>query len=636
MSPVQRQLEPVPFVDVAFEDSFWAPRLEKNRTVTIPHIYHQLEATGRISAFDLNFKRPLPAPVTLIFGDADPFTWLEAASYSLAVHPDATLEAMVDQLIDKMIHAQQPEGYLNTHFIVAQPDMRWKNLRDWHELYCAGHLIEGAVAYYQATGKRKLLDAVCRYADLIDATFGEEPEKKHGYCGHPEIELALVKLYNATKNPRYLKLATYFVDERGKQPYYFDLEARQRGEDPNQFWAKTYEYCQAQVPFRQQTKVVGHAVRAMYLLSAAADLAHENDDPSLLETCERLWNNLVNKRMYLTGGIGSTRANEGFSQDYDLPDETAYAETCATIGLILWNHRLLQFSGESKYADIIERALYNGFLSGVSLDGARFFYENPLTSTGEHHRQSWFDCPCCPPNIARMLASIGSYFYSTGDDGVWVHLYAQGSVKLKLNGHNLSLRQVTKYPWDGKVRFEIDITKPQKFTLHLRVPSWCEVWRLAINGNISPKIKLQSDGYVEIEREWHAGDVVDYQMAMPIRMVWAHPAVRSLHGKVAIERGPLVYCLEGVDQPGIALDQIEVDPEAFLNDKFTVKHSDDLLGGISILVGEASAVDENSLDGRLYRYQELPTKPIEIKAIPYYAWDNRASGEMRVWLRAKS
>jgi DUF1680 family protein len=636
MSTVQRQLDPVPFVDVTFDDGFWAPRLEKNRTVTIPHIYRQLKATGRISAFDLNFRRPVPSPVTLIFGDSDPFTWLEAASYSLAVHPDAILEATVDQLIDKIIHAQQEDGYLNTHFIVAQPEMRWRNLRDWHELYCAGHLIEGAVAYYQATGKRKLLDAVCRYADLIDTTFGEEPEKKRGYCGHPEIELALVKLYHVTKNSRYLKLATYFIDERGKQPHYFDLEARQRGEDPSQFWAKTYDYCQAQMTIRQQTKMVGHAVRAMYLLSAAADLAHENDDQSLLETCERLWDNLVTKRMYITGGIGSTRANEGFSQDYDLPDETAYAETCATIGLILWNHRLLQFSGESKYADIIERALYNGFLSGVSLDGTRFFYENPLASTGEHHRQGWFECPCCPPNIARTLASVGSYFYSTGENAVWVHLYAQGSVILKLNEHDVSLRQVTKYPWDGKVRFEIGIAQPQKFTLHLRVPGWCEGWRLGINGKPSPEIKPQANGYLAIEREWHPGDLVEYDMEMPIQIVWAHPSVRSLQGRVAIQRGPLVYCLEGMDQQGIALDRIEVEPEAFLSNKFIIEHKEDLLGGISLLSGEARIIDENGWDGKLYLNRELPTKPIEIKAIPYYAWDNRAPGEMRVWLRAKS
>jgi DUF1680 family protein len=481
-----------------------------------------------------------------------------------------------------------------------------------------------------------LLDAACRYADHIDATFGREPGKQRGYCGHPEIELALIKLYHATRNPGYLRLATYFVDERGAQPHYFDLEARQRGEDPSRFWAKTYEYCQAQVPVRQLTQVVGHAVRAMYLLSAMADLAHENDDQSLLETCERLWDNLVTKRMYLTGGIGSSRVNEGFTQDYDLPDETAYAETCATIGLILWSHRLLHFSGESKYADVIERALYNGFLSGVALDGAHFFYENPLASAGGHHRQGWFECPCCPPNIARTMASLGGYFYSTTENAVWVHLYAQGTAELKLGGSNLSLRQVTRYPWDGSVRFEIGVADSQAFALHLRVPGWCERWRLWINGTPVTNPKPQAKGYLVIEREWHQGDVVEYRMEMPIQAVWAHPAVRSLQGRVAIQRGPLVYCLEGIDHKGIALDRIEVDPETILSDGFGIEHQDDLLGGISILHGRAKALDETDWGGTLYGHRKPPARQIEIKAIPYYAWDNRAPGQMRVWLRSIS
>jgi DUF1680 family protein len=635
MPTVKRQLEPVPFTAVAFEDAFWAPRLEVNRTVTLPHIYRQCEATGRISAFDLNFQRPVPSPIVLIFGDSDPAKWLEAASYSLATHPDPALDALVDQVTDKIIHAQQPDGYLNTHFIVAQPEMRWRNLRDWHEMYCAGHLIEGAVAHYQATGQRKLLDALCRYADHIDATFGREPGKKRGYCGHPEIELALIKLYHATNNPRYLQLATYFIEERGTQPYYFDIEARERGEDPANFWAKTYDYCQAQVPVRKQTKVNGHAVRAMYLLCAVADLAHENDDPTLLETCERLWDNLVTKRMYLTGGIGSSRQNEGLTLDYDLPDETAYAETCATIGLILWNHRLLQFTGESKYADVIERGLYNGFLSGVSLDGARFFYDNPLASAGGHHRQSWFECPCCPPNLARTLASLGGYFYSTGKNDVWVHLFAQGSVKLKVNGSEASLRQITGYPWDGNVKLEIGVANPQTFTLHLRVPGWCERWYLRVNGTPVTNLNPKTNGYLAIDREWRPGDVVEYQMEMPIQSVWAHPAVRSLQGRVAIQRGPIVYCLEGVDHKMVVLDQIALDPKDG-SSEFGTGHQDNLLGGVNIIQGKGVVVNEKGWKGMLYRYRGPSLKFMEIKAIPYYAWDNRTPGEMRVWLWSKS
>ncbi len=635
MSTIKRQLEPVPFTQVTFDGGFWTPRLEVNRTVTIPHIHQQLEAAGRISAFDLGFQRPVPSPIVLIFGDSDPAKWIEAACYSLATHPDPALAALVDSLADRIIHAQQSDGYLNTHFIATQPDTRWRNLRDWHELYCAGHLIEGAVAHYQATGQRKLLDALCRYADHIDVTFGREPGKKRGYCGHPEIELALVKLYRVTQNPRYLKLSMYFVDERGRQPHYFDAEAEERGEDPAQFWAKSYEYCQAHMPIREQTKVVGHAVRAMYLLSAVTDLATENDDQTLLETSERLWNNLVTRRMYLTGGIGAAHNIEGFTRDYDLPDETAYAETCATIGLINWNHRLLQFSGEGKYADVIERALYNGFLSGVSLDGARFFYENPLASPGHHHRESWFACPCCPPNLARTLASVGGYFYSTGTNGLWVHLYGQGTAKMDINGREVSLRQTTKYPWDGDVRFDVRVASPQHFTLHLRMPAWCKRWQVIVN---SEKLSLNDEqvstnGYIPITRQWKPGDVIEYKMEMPIEAVWANPAVRDLQGRVALTRGPLVYCLEGVDHSGIALSRIEVDPQNASNE-FRAEYDDNSLGGVFVLRGKGSVVDESGWEDVLYRTRHPSSKSVSLKAIPYYAWDNRAPGEMRIWLQS--
>jgi DUF1680 family protein len=636
MSTIKRQLEPVPFTQVTLEDEFWAPRQEVNRKVTLPHIHKQLEATGRIGAFDLNFQRPVPSPIVLIFGDSDPAKWLEAASYSLATHPDPALEAWVDSLAEKIIHAQQPDGYLNTHFIVTQPEMRWKNLRDWHELYCAGHLIEAAVAHYQATGQRKLLDALCRYVDHIDATFGPEPGKKRGYCGHPEIELALVKLYHATQNPRYLKLASYFVDERGQEPNYFDIEARERGEDPAQFWAKSYEYCQAHAPIREQTQVVGHAVRAVYLLSAVADLAHENDDPTLLETGERLWHHLVSRRMYLTGGIGAARTNEGFTRDFDLPDETAYAETCATIGLMLWNHRLLQFSGDGKYADLMERALFNGILSGLALDGANFFYENPLASAGHHHREPWFTCPCCPPNLARTLASLAGYFYSTGANDIWVHHYAQGTASMQVDGRDVSLRQVTRYPWEGAVTLEVAVPSPQRFTLHLRLPAWCEGWQIAVNGEqpASTDDMGTSKGYIHLKREWHPGDVVTYKMEMPIRAVWAHPAVRDLQGRVALERGPLVYCLEGIDHDGTVLDRIAIDPHNLANE-FQVKQDDQLLGGVNVLHGKGTVVDESGWEDVLYRNRPPSSKSIDITAIPYYAWDNRTPGQMRIWLRAK-
>ncbi len=569
----------------------------------------------------------------MIFGDSDIAKWLEAASLSLATHPDPDLETLVEHVADKIIQAQQADGYLNTHFTVADPQMRWKNLRDWHELYCAGHLMEAAVAHFQATANPKLLEALSRYADHIDNTFGRDVHKKRGYCGHPEIELALVKLYHATNNLRYLELAAYFIDERGAQPHYFDLEARQRGEDPASYWFKNYEYCQAHLPIREQTKVVGHAVRAMYLLSAVADIAHEKDDLTLLETCERLWNNLVTKRMYLTGAIGRSRHNEGFTKDYDLPDETAYAETCATIGRIQWNHRMLQFSGESKFADVIERGLYNGFLSSISLTGDRFFYENPLASLGNHQRQHWFDCPCCPPNVARTLASLGKYLYSTGANGIWVHLYAQGTASLNVDGHEVRLHQNTNYPWDGEVKLEIHMDHPHTFTLSLRVPDWCEEWKLAING-IPESNRPLRNGYLTIERTWQGGDTLTYTMQMPIQAIEAHPAARDLQGKVALQRGPLVYCVEGADQPGTPLDFIMVNPQHVLAGQFQIEHQDDLLGGISILRGPAGVMDDSEWKGKLYRHMQPSSVPIEITAIPYYAWSNRESGEMRVWIQS--
>ncbi len=637
MPSAKRKLTPVPFTAVRFQDSFWAPRIETNRKATIPHIYRKLEETGRISAFDLNFERPIPAPIVLIFGDSDSAKWIEAASYSLAIHPDPDLAALVDRVVDRVIGAQQADGYLNTHFIHAQPEMRWKNLRDWHEMYCAGHLVEGAVAHYQATGDRKLIEALSRYVDLIDANFGLEPGKKPGYGGHPEIELALVRLYHATGSRRYLELSKYFVEERGRQgpdkPHYFDMEARERGEDPAEFWAKTYEYCQAEEAIRRQEKVVGHAVRAMYLLSAVADLAGEYEDPSLLETNERLWENLLNRRMYLTGGIGPSRHNEGFTMDYDLPDETAYAETCATIGLVLWNERLLQFDGDRKYADVVERGLYNGVISGVSLDGERFFYENPLASDGSHHRLEWFACPCCPPNLARVVASVGNYVYSTSDDGLWLHLFAGSEAQVHLDGEPLTIRQQTQYPWDGRVQIEIELAEPKRFTLYLRRPGWCEDYAIKVNGR-PYSAEQTSGGYLAIERLWSGRDVVTYEMEMLIRPMFANPAVRLLEGRLALQRGPVVYCLEGVDHSGGILDRISLDLQE-ISSTFRTEYCPNLLGGVTILHGQAHAIDDSGWEDDLYRSKPPAEKAVEITAVPYCVWDNREPGEMRIWFRTR-
>ena len=630
----KRQLTPVSYVSVRFDDPFWAPRQETNRAVSILHMYQMLVDTGRIAAFDLNFEREVPSPIVEIFGDSDPAKWLEAACYSLITHPNPELAALVDQVADKIISAQQPDGYLNTHFTAIQPEMRWKNLRDWHEMYCAGHLMEAAVAHHQATGNPKLLNALARYADHIDREFGPKPGQKRGYAGHPEIELALVRLYEETGERRYLELCKYMVEERGQSdPHYYDVEAEARGEDPKKFWARTYEYCQAHAPIRGQDKVVGHAVRSMYLMAGVADLAHEYDDPTLLETCEALWHNLVHQRMYLTGGIGPSRHNEGFTFDYDLPDETAYAETCAAIALIMWNHRLLQVAGDGKYADIIEQTLYNGFISGVALDGKHFFYVNPLASAGDHHRTPWFLCPCCPPNLSRILASLGNYLYSTSEGNLWVHQYAQNEATVTVDGQPVALRVLSDYPWDGRVKLTLTPQEASEFALRLRIPGWCEQWSLKVNGRPVEGAGVKK-GYVTISRTWQPDDTVTLDLEMPVQPVYAHPNVRQLQGRVAIMRGPVVYCMEGVDNGNIILDRLSLDPDSVPG--FAVEHRDDLLGGVMVLRGQAGLIEDDGWDDTtLYRRgKSSPQKTIEVTAIPYALWDNREPGEMRVWFRA--
>lgn len=626
---VRRKLTPLPFTHVKLTDRFWAPRIEVNRTATLPAEYAMCETTGRIAAFDLKWKRGDPNPPH-IFWDSDVAKWIEAAAYSLAAHPDPELDALLDSVIARIAKAQQRDGYLNTHYIVferARLDKRWTNLRDNHELYCAGHLIEAAVAHYQATGKRVLLDVMCRYADYIDSVFGRGRGKLRGYCGHEEIELALVKLYHVTGERRYLKLAQYFVDERGRKPHYFDIEARRRGEDPARFRFRTYEYNQSHIPVREQSVVTGHAVRAMYLYSAMADLAGETGDASLLAACERIWHSVVDERMYLTGGIGPSASNEGFTVAYDLPDETAYAETCAAVGMVFWNHRMLQFDGNGKYADVMERALYNGTISGVSLDGTRFFYENPLASRGDHHRQPWFDCACCPPNIARLIASVGGYFYSTGENSVWAHLYAAGEAEFPDWG--ITIEQTTDYPWEGKVTLRLTVDEPKRFALHLRIPGWCTKYALEVNQ--SPISNLRSrNGYVAITRTWRTGDTVILDLDMPVQLVRAHPNVRQMTGRVAIQRGPVVYCLESTDNPVSPLDRISLP----LDMSWRVEHRPELLGGVTVLRGRA-LVDDATWRGGLYApARPIKRNPVQIVAVPYCVWDNRAPGEMRVWFRS--
>jgi len=644
MSQRKQKLEPLPLQDVVIEDPFWTPRLETNRTATLPTEYEQCRVTGRIDAWRLDWKPGDPNPPHH-FWDSDIAKWIEAAGYSLATHPDSALEERVDAVIDLIAAAQQPDGYLNIHFTVVEPENRWRNLRDMHELYCAGHLIEAAVAYYQGTGKRTLLDVLCRYADYIASVFGPGPGQKRGYPGHEEIELALVKLYRATGERRYLDLATFFIDERGTQPHYYDIEARERGDDPAAWRLGRYDYNQSHLPVRRQETAEGHAVRAMYLYSGMADVAAETGDETLVAACRRLWENVTTRRMYVTGGIGSSATGERFTYDYDLPNDLAYTETCAAIGLVFWAHRMVQLEADARYADIMERALYNGALSGISLDGKRFFYANPLEvdpvamerrtdlyrgAVVTPTRQEWFGCACCPPNIARLLASLGAYAYSVDEAAraAYVHLYAGGRASLSLGGGTVELEQATRYPWEGEVRLAVRAEGQAPFALALRIPGWCRNASLAVNGEPLETAPLLRRGYAWIERAWRSGDVVTLSLPMPVERIEAHPAVHEDAGRAALQRGPVVYCLEEVDN-GPHLRDVVLPRDTPLD----VTYDPDLLGGVVVIRGQGWRRDPAAWGGDLYRPAGSLTKAMTVTAIPYYAWANRALGEMLVWLR---
>ena len=630
--PAARGMTPVPLKNVSIADRFWAPRLDVNRRQTIPHMYAQCKQTGRIDAFRLAWK-PGDQPKPHQFWDSDVAKWVEAASYSLATHPDARVQELLGEVVELIAGAQQPDGYLNTYFTTVDPDSRWANLAMWHELYCAGHLIEAGVAHQQATGQRQLLDVVCRYADYIDSVFG--PGKRDGCPGHEEIELALVKLYRATGEDRYLKLSRFFLDQRGQKPSFYQREMesltpeqaalhRYLTDDQGQF---NSQYCQDHLPVRRQSEVVGHAVCAMYLYSAMADVGMETGDPALLDACLRLWDNVTLKRMYVTGGIGPSSSNEGFTADYDLPSESAYAETCAAVGLVFWAHRLLQWSADGRFADIMERALYNGALGGISLDGKRFFYRNPLASRGDHHRQDWHGCACCPPNISRLVASLGQYVYSTTEAGAYVHLYVAGQTSFDIDGVSVRLNVETDYPWDGSVKIQVEPGGPVSFGLNLRIPGWCEGARIQVNGQAFDAYAVAERGYACVRRQWNSGDWVSLELPMPIRRVYAHPSVRDVFGCVALQRGPLVYCLEQEDNP-MPLHRVVLPADAELQ----WRPEPNLLGGVTVITGEALFVEDADWGDTLYRTAPFRAQAVTITAIPYYAWDHRAAGQMRVWL----
>ena len=617
-------ITPVAFTAVTFDDGFWLPRLTTNREVTIPYDFRKCEETGRIDNFAKAAGLMEGAHEGIFFNDSDVFKVVEGAACSLSLHSDPELDAYLDDLIAKIAGAQEEDGYLYTARTIDPTRMdperegltRWSNLLVSHELYNVGHLYEAAVAHHQATGKRSLLEVAIRNAELIDSVFG--PGRIRDVPGHEEIEIGLVKLYRATGERRYLDLAKFFLDQRG-QPDRGTLQSNY--DDPG--------YTQDHLPVTEQREAVGHAVRAGYLYSGMADVAALTGDRAYGDALDALWTSVVARRMYLTGGIGSRHHGEAFGEDYELPNTEAYAETCAALANVLWNHRMFLLHGDAKYLDVLERTLYNGFLSGISLPGDAFFYANPLASDGEWPfnvhtgavRYPWFECSCCPTNVVRLLPSLPGYAYAHRDGDLFVNLYVAGTATVPAAAGDVTLTQETDYPWSGAVKLTVDPSGESTFALRLRIPGWArgepvpsdlyrhldavaEAPSLRVNGE---PVDLELDrGFAVVRRHWRAGDVVALHLPMPVRRVVSHRGIAGNHGRVAVERGPLVYCAEGVDNGGRALELPLLDAAAL-----TAEHDAGLLGGVTTIRGEG------------------------ITLIPYYAWSHRGAGEMNVWLKRR-
>lgn len=603
-----KMIEQVDFSHVKINDNFWSPRLKSHVTTTLPVCIDQIEnQTGRIRNFE-NAAKGSGEHSGIFFDDSDVYKALEGMAYSLINNPDPALEKKADEWIDKFAAAQQPDGYINTFYTLTGMEKRWQNM-DKHEMYCAGHMIEAGVAYYQATGKRKLLDVCIGMADHLMTQFG--PDKRHWVPGHEEIELALVKLYKATNNERYLSFAAWLLEERG---HGHGTKGGEGDWDP--------AYYQDDKPVREMTDIGGHAVRCMYLYCGMADVAALKQDTGYIHAMNRLWDDVVLRNMYISGGIGSSRHNEGFTDDYDLPNYDAYCETCASVGMVLWNSRMNQFTGDAKYIDVLERSMYNGALAGISLAGDRFFYVNPLASKGDHHRQAWYGCACCPSQISRFLPSVGNYVYGTSANTVWVNLYIGSKADITVDSNTLTLTQETNYPWEGSVKISVNHVKEtvndakqslntnssvkNPLNIKLRIPDWCKAYAISVNG--MKETSVQTDkGYAILARKWKEGDEIVLRMEMPVEVVAADPRVKEDIGKRAIQRGPLVYCIEETDNKA-DFDQIALTPET----RFEASFTPSLLNGVTSI--QATAADRR------------------INLIPYYAWDNRESGQMKVWI----
>ena len=627
---VDYKITGVPFNEVKINDNFWLPKIETIRTVTIPASFAKCEETGRVENFIKAAKKEGEFGTTFPFDDTDIYKIIEGASYSMSVHPDPKLDHYVDSLITIVAAAQEPDGYLYTaRTIDPQHPHKWSGSERWvqesvlsHELYNSGHLFEAASAHYQATGKRNFLNIALKNADLLDQVFG--PGKRNDAPGHEIVEMGLVKLYRITGEKKYLNLAKFFIDSRGKE------------NDPKK------SYSQDHKPLIQQDEAVGHAVRAGYLYSGVADVAALTGDSAYLAAIDKIWNNTVSKKLYITGGIGARHEGEAFGDNYELPNLTAYNETCAAIANVYWNYRMFLLHGDAKYIDVLERSLYNGVISGVGLDGKTFFYPNPLECDMHYHfnsgetldRQPWFDCSCCPTNMCRFIASVPGYIYAQSNNALYVNLFAQSSSTVHLNKKlPVTISQETQYPWAGQIKISVSPEKTSQFALCLRIPGWAEnqVVPSDLYSFVSPETSSVSvtvngekfqykveKGYAVIDREWKQGDVVNYDIPMSIRRVEANKQVADDAGKVAIERGPIVYCLEGADN-GVDLMTLSLPDSS----KLTESYNSGELSGVVTISGDAEITKGKKTEVRKFT------------SIPYFVWNNRGADEMKVWIPRK-
>ncbi|MHB8093926.1 MAG: glycoside hydrolase family 127 protein [Candidatus Aminicenantales bacterium] len=619
-------IKPVAWTEVRFSGGFWAKRQEVNNRITILHDFEECEGTGRIKNFEIAGGMIQGSFCTSAgFDDSDVYKVVEAAGYALALNRDPTLEKIADGVIDKIAQAQEPDGYLYTARTIDPenpPRMsgkeRWTNLVSSHELYNAGHLYEASVAYYQATGKKRLLDVALKNADLVVKTFGPGKDQLKFVPGHEEIEIGLVKLYRITGKKKYLDTARFFIDQRGNAEGH-DLYG---------------EYAQDHKPVVEQTEAVGHAVRAAYLYSGMADVAMLTGDSRYMKALDAIWEDVVSRKLYLTGGIGAAGSSEGFGPAYDLPNATGYAETCATIAYALWNWRMALCHGDGKYMDLFERAAYNAFLSGIGMSGDLFFYPNPLASFGRRDRTPWFSCACCPPNVARFIAGLGGFVYGVEEERIFVNLYVQGSADITTKAGKVTLEQRTDYPWNGDIRISVAPEKAVSLTLMVRIPGWAmgkpmpsDLYRYAEAIAEPPTVKVNGEpvalalekGYVPIARTWHKGDTIEITLPMPVRRVLANAGIKADAGLVSVERGPLVYCAEWADNGG-RVTNLVLDDESLL----TVEERPDLLNGLTVITGEGSALR--------YEAGRLITEKRKMTLVPYYAWAHRGRGEMEVWI----